>query len=112
MNATRVLKAAGRTPLIQFLGKRSIPESIDHTPRLHPQDPHGALPTSFAEYRIKAQQHGPLTGYRAASSSTSRGSIQPKAGEVFDRSELPSRFWRLALRPSEMQAIDSGIAFA
>ncbi|KAF8476178.1 hypothetical protein BDZ91DRAFT_711122 [Kalaharituber pfeilii] len=111
MIVTQVLRAAGRrTPLIQFLGKRSIPESIDHTPRLHPQDPHGSLPKSFAEYRAKAQQHGPLTGYRSASSG-GKPSIQPKEGEHFDRNELPRRFWRLAVSKAEMEAIETGAAY-
>lgn len=111
MIASRVLRAAGgRTPLIQFLGKRSIPETIDHTPRLHPQDPHASLPTSFAEYRVRASQHGPLTGYRSASSTATRPSIQPKEGEHFDRNELPKRFWRLRISKAEMQAIEDGAA--
>ncbi|RPB28583.1 hypothetical protein L211DRAFT_865137 [Terfezia boudieri ATCC MYA-4762] len=128
MIASRVLRA--RTPLIQFLGKRSIPgkerilsvcickfklilfypESIDHSPRLHPQDPHPSLPTSFAEYRVRASQHGPLTGYRSASSTATRPSIQPKEGEHFDRNELPKRFWRLRISKAEMQAIEDGAA--
>jgi len=111
MNATRALRTAGRTPLIQFLGRRSIPESVDHSARLHPQDPHTSLPKSFAEYRIKASQHGPLTGYRTASSTAGTAPIHRKEGEVLDRSELPKRFWRLPLSKPEMQAIDEGAAF-
>jgi len=108
MNATRVLRA--RTPLIQFVGKRTIPESIDHTPRVHPQDPHKTLPSSFAQYREKAQQHGPLTGYRASSSSATenRNATALKPGEYFDRSELPKRFWRLKVSQKEIEAVESG----
>ncbi|CAZ79360.1 unnamed protein product [Tuber melanosporum] len=105
MSASQALRAstAGRTPLIQFLGKRSIPESIDHTPRPHPAATK-ALPNSFAEYRKKAQQHGPLGGYKAATAT----SISPGKGQVFDRSELPPRFWRLTLSKEEMEVIESG----
>ncbi|KAL0636728.1 hypothetical protein Q9L58_004336 [Maublancomyces gigas] len=109
MNATRLLRAStvGRTPMIQFMGKRSIPASVDHTPRPHPAATTKSLPTSFAEYRQKAQQHGPLA-YKTNSSS----SIEPSAGQVFDRNDLPSRFWRLTLSKEEMDVIESGGAFA
>lgn len=66
-----------RTPLIKFLGKRvpPKPESIDHTPHLHPADPHPSLPDSFAEsfvnYRDRASQHGPLINGQSSSSSSS-----------------------------------------
>lgn len=109
MNATRALRATGgRSPLIQFLGKRSVPESIDHTPRKHPQDPHSALPNSFAEYRARAQQHGPLTGYRSASSSAGSGKFQPRSNMPLDRNELPKRFWRLPISSAEIEAVQSG----
>lgn len=87
----------------------AIAESIDHTPRLHPQDPQAFLPKSFAEYRIRASQHGPLTGYKVASSSTAIPS-KPRVGEYVDRNELPKRFWRLRLSKPEMQAIEDGAA--
>ncbi|PWW78927.1 hypothetical protein C7212DRAFT_167045 [Tuber magnatum] len=106
MNASQVFRASatGRTPLIQFLGKRSIPESVDHTPRPHPVAPTKALPNSFAEYRKTAQQHGPLGDYKA----TTAASISPPKGQVFDRSQLPPRFWRLTLSKEEMEVIESG----
>ncbi|KAH8150702.1 uncharacterized protein LAJ45_05398 [Morchella importuna] len=111
MNATRLLRASpvGRTPMIQFLGKRTTPQSIDHTPRPHPQAPTNKLPTSFAEYRQKAQQHGPLA-YKT--NTAARSSVQPSEGQAFDRSDLPERFWRLALSKEEMDVIESGGAFA
>jgi len=103
--ASQVLRASttGRTPLIQFLGKRSIPESIDHTPRPHPAATK-ALPNSFAEYRKNSLQHGPLSGYKA----TTAASISPSKGQAFDRSELPPRFWRPTLSKQEMEIIESG----
>lgn len=87
MRATSVLRdaAAGRTPLIKFIGKRTIPSkcrpqdgpqcietsefldsynivlaSVDRTPRVHPASPAKELPDNFVTYRAKAQQHGPL----------------------------------------------------
>ena len=35
-------------------------ENIDHTPQAHPASPTHELPSSFASYRQKATQHGPL----------------------------------------------------
>lgn len=112
---------AGRTPLIKFLGKRSIPEMIDHNPRVHPASPSNELPpgftasesSSFSSYRQKAQQHGPLgrtntvCGVGSVSGS-SLGPITPSAGEFFDRRELPERFRRIPINPAEIDAIETG----
>ncbi|EPS35735.1 hypothetical protein H072_10863 [Dactylellina haptotyla CBS 200.50] len=109
MNATRVL--ARRTPLIHFVGKRAIPETIDHTPRAHPASPSSSLPTSFKQYREAiANQHGPLVSRSA--SSKSYFSPKPAPGEFFDRSELPKRFGRLGWSAAEIDAVQSGGASA
>ncbi|KAK5053765.1 hypothetical protein LTR84_001726 [Exophiala bonariae] len=103
MRASLILRAAQhRTPSIKFIGKR--------TP-----------PNSFATYRSKAQQHGPLGGNAKASTSgfttygaiggsagRSLGSVQPKEGEVFDRNDLPKRFWRTQWTDEEIDAVTSG----
>lgn len=63
MRPTSMLRAANaRQPMIKFLGKRSHPKNIDHTPQAHPASPTHELPSSFASYRQKATQHGPLGG--------------------------------------------------
>lgn len=139
MRASVILRAAQhRTPSIKFLGKRTPPstsiallhkasklmtraESIDHTPHPHPASPTHSLPDSFATYRSKAQQHGPLGGNHRASASgyatygaiggsagKSLGPVQPKKGEFFDRSELPKRFWRTQWSDEEIDAVSSG----
>ncbi|KAI9831126.1 MAG: hypothetical protein M1819_005214 [Sarea resinae] len=117
MNATKVLRQAAaaqhRTPLIRFLGKRSAPSSIDHTPAAHPAAPSNRLPDSFAAYREKAQQHGPLSQRANFSSSSSRsgeslGPVEAPAGMYFDRDELPSRFRRTPFSQAEIEAIESG----
>jgi small subunit ribosomal protein YMR-31 len=106
MQATRILRA--RTPLIHFLGKRSVPESIDHTPRVHPASPATSLPSSFKQYREQfANQQGPLASRSVSSSSRVLFSPKPRDGEAFDRNELPKRFGRLIWTPEEMDAIDS-----
>ncbi|KAF8544175.1 hypothetical protein BDD12DRAFT_873367 [Trichophaea hybrida] len=105
MNATAISRAmAHRTPLISFVGKRSIPQNLDHTPRAHPQAPTKELPDSFAEYRKNALQHGPLASHRS--------SIVAAAGEYFDRNQLPKKFWRMTISKEEMELIESGGAAA
>ncbi|KAL4750784.1 hypothetical protein BDW72DRAFT_175290 [Aspergillus terricola var. indicus] len=114
MHATTALRNAVRTPLIRFVGKRSVPQSVDHTPRPHPASPTGVLPDSFAAYRAKAQQHGPLGRASFTQGSVGRtpgaalGPVQPKQGEFFDRAELPSRFHRLPYTEAEIEAIETG----
>jgi len=154
MRPSLLLRAAQhRTPLIKFIGKRvpprkfmvslkSIPdhvntalESIDHTPHAHPASPSQSLPDSFASYRAKAQQHGPLAGSRSlnysssssaaptpypltsstvvygaigGSSGRSLGPIEPKQGEFFDRNDLPKRFRRTPWSEEEIEAVTSG----
>ncbi|KAF2150804.1 hypothetical protein K461DRAFT_280821 [Myriangium duriaei CBS 260.36] len=110
---TRVLRH--RQPMIRFTGKHTIPTKIDHTPRAHPASPSKSLPTSFAQYRQRAQQHGPLNGRASAyggrigsNSGASLGSIEAKSGEFFDISELPLRFRRRPMEIHEIEAIESG----
>ncbi|KAI9882145.1 MAG: hypothetical protein M1823_006109 [Watsoniomyces obsoletus] len=117
--ATAQAQTQARRPLIQFLGKRTAPKSVDHTSHIHPAAPSEALPDSFVSYRSKAQQHGPLT-YRSSPISSlaggaigghagkSLGSVQPTRGEYFDRSELPSRFRRLGWTQVEIEAVETG----
>jgi small subunit ribosomal protein YMR-31 len=88
---------------------------VDHTPHVHPASPNDALPESFASYRKKAQQHGPLNpglrivgGHIGGAPGTSLGRVEAAKGEYFDRSELPARFQRLSWTPAEMEAIESG----
>ncbi|MCJ1313268.1 hypothetical protein MMC25_006945 [Agyrium rufum] len=127
MNASRVLRATHRTPLIKFVGKRSPPASVDHTPAPHPASPSHSLPDSFANYRSKAQQHGPLGGQQkppalsgsaggashaygavGGHSGRSLGSVKPAQGLYFDRSELPKRFGRTPMTEAEIEAVETG----
>ncbi|RDA92259.1 hypothetical protein CP533_5750 [Ophiocordyceps camponoti-saundersi (nom. inval.)] len=134
MFATRALRQAtahaDRTPMIKFLGPRSIPSSVDHTPKPHPASPTGSLPesfsaygnsssasrhSSFSSYRDHAQQHGPLQksirSYEAGiggSPGSQLGPIEPSKGVCFALSELPSRFHRVPFEMAEIEAIESG----
>ncbi|KAK7204784.1 hypothetical protein BZA70DRAFT_290101 [Myxozyma melibiosi] len=101
---------ARRTPLIKFLGKRVFP-AADHSPRVHSQDPHGSLPSSFVQYRLNAQQHGPLSASSSAGSRRITGSIAPAPGEFFSRNDLPPRYRYAPLDELEMEAVNSGGAF-
>jgi len=133
MFATKSLRQAAaaaahseRTPMIKFLGKRTTPSSVDHTPHAHPASPTHELPegfgsskpssTSFSSYRQNAQQHGPLgvSAARAAAgaigghSGHSLGPVTQAKGEYFDRSELPLRFRRTPFDQAEIDAIETG----
>lgn len=105
--------------IVTLLLTRPSPE-VDHTPQPHPASPTHELPNSFASYRKKAQQHGPLGGSRSASiaaqyggyigshTGKSLGSVQPAEGEYFDRNDLPARFRRTPWSQAEIDAIESG----
>ncbi|CAK7272912.1 hypothetical protein SEPCBS119000_005373 [Sporothrix epigloea] len=127
MFATRVLRQAvahaERSPLIKFIGKRSVPASVDHSPRPHPASPSHTLPddftsghTSFSSYRDHAQQFGPLRktiktdGERGVggTSGYELGPVQPAKGEVFDRNDLPARFRRAPVSLAEIEAVETG----
>ncbi|KAH7368088.1 hypothetical protein B0T11DRAFT_295790 [Plectosphaerella cucumerina] len=129
--ATRALRQAAahaeRVPSIRFIGRRSTPSSIDHTPRPHPESPTGSLPegfgsgsssrsANFSSYRQHAQQHGPLqktirgdgpAGIGGAS-GYELGSVTPPKGMFFDSSELPARFRRQPIPLAELEAVESG----
>ncbi|KAL2022155.1 hypothetical protein VTK56DRAFT_5984 [Thermocarpiscus australiensis] len=131
MFTTRVLRQAGqhaeRTPSIRFIGKRTVPASIDHSPQPHPASPTHSLPpsftggsshSSFSVYRDRAQQFGPLrktiqgnAGIGSVAGSD-LGPVAPPKGVYFDRNELPARFHRQPLTPAEIEAIETGGAAA
>ena len=134
--ATKVLRQAAahaeRTPSIRFLGRRSTPSSIDHTPQPHPESPTGKLPegfgaygqgdsasrsANFSSYRQHAQQHGPLQKTIrngddqpgiGGISGYELGSVTAPKGLYFDRSELPARFRRQPIPLAELEAVESG----
>ncbi|PSR92044.1 hypothetical protein BD289DRAFT_352187, partial [Coniella lustricola] len=128
MFATRALRQAAahaeRVPSIRFLGKRTIPSSVDHTPQPHPASPTNSLPknfgetshVSFSEYRQRSQQYGPLRNTWTRSADSGIGgapaaalpSISPAKGIFFDRDELPARFRRSVWSAEEIEAIESG----
>jgi small subunit ribosomal protein YMR-31 len=125
MNTTKVLRQVAaaqavtqqRVPLIKFVGKRTAPESTDHTPQAHPASPSRNLPDSFAAYRQNAQQHGPLNhrtpsstigGAIGGQSGQSLGPVEPPKGQYFDRDELPEKFRRKPWTQAEIDAVQTG----
>ncbi|KAF2672867.1 hypothetical protein BT63DRAFT_382745 [Microthyrium microscopicum] len=113
MLPTAKLLQQQRQPLIRFLGKRTTPTKIDHSPVAHPAAPSNTLPNTFATYRQAAQQHGPLnttlgSGTIASKSGASLGPIAAPQGAYFDRSELPNRYAKLEWTAAEIEAIESG----
>ncbi|KAJ9417198.1 hypothetical protein QL093DRAFT_2103461 [Fusarium oxysporum] len=114
-SATRALRQAAvhaeRTPLIKFLGPRTIPSNVDHTPKPHPASGVEKLPESwsgygngdaatthksFSSYRDHVQQHGPLQ--KSGFGGTPAASL----------GSLPTRFHRAPLNAAEIEAIESG----
>ena len=130
MFASKLLRQAAqhaeRTPSSRFLGKRTIPVSVDHTPQPHPASPTGSLPTgfasshsSFSSYRDHAQQFGPLRKTIKSASAgigglagSDLGPVSAPKGYYFDRNELPTRFHRAPLTAAEIEAIETGGAAA
>lgn len=93
-----------RTPMIRFLGKRTLPKNVDHTPQAHPESPTGQLPStfsSFAAYRKNSQTYGPLGG-------KGNKSIEAGEGEYFARRDLPKRLHYNEFSDMEMENINSG----
>lgn len=95
---------AYRVPLIRFIGKRSIPSTLDHSLKAHPEGP-GELPSSFAQYRQSAQTHGPLARSSSTSSPAESGSV------YLSVADLPKRFHYSQLSEAELENINSGGAF-
>nr|P9WES8.1 RecName: Full=Alpha-ketoglutarate dehydrogenase subunit 4, mitochondrial; Short=alpha-KGDH subunit 4; AltName: Full=2-oxoglutarate dehydrogenase complex component 4; Short=OGDHC subunit 4 [Thermochaetoides thermophila DSM 1495] len=124
MFGTKALRAAQhavRTPSIKFIGKRTIPAVVDHTPQPHPASPTKTLPASFLSshatfsvYRDHAQQFGPLrktitpNAGIGGSPAVALGPVEPPQGVYFDRNDLPERFRRQPLTPDEIEAIETG----
>ena len=110
-------------PSTPFSNTHRTAEPTDPKPHPHPASPTPeTLPTSFASYRQKAQQHGPLQsptntsfahpaahGKIGGTPGAELGAVQPQGtGVFFDRSELPKRFARTAFSAVEMEAVESG----
>lgn len=78
------------------------------------------LPSSFASYRKKAQQHGPLNhipsafvgGHIGGAAGRNLGPIEAGKGLYFDRSELPARFQSPSMTMAEIELLESGGASA
>lgn len=49
---------------------------VDHAPHVHPAAPDNSLPESFAQYRNRAIQHGPLGGGGGGGGSNNRQNTQ------------------------------------
>jgi len=97
MHASRaVLK---HTPLIHFLGKRTIPKNIDHTPHVHPLSGMTQLPKSFFG--------GAGAGGAGSAAATESASSPGALDSVLD---LPQRFKMPAISEEELEQVNSGAA--
>ncbi|KAF5099570.1 hypothetical protein D0Z00_001580 [Geotrichum galactomycetum] len=95
-----------RTPLIRFLGKRTFPTSIDHTPRPHPQSPTQKLPASF----LQASAAAPSFASNFSTGKMPASPVAAKEGEFFSVTELPSRFRPRQLSEQEIETVNLGSA--
>ena len=77
------------TPLIKFLGKRSIPKNVDHTPKVHPLSGMKELPKSF---------------YSGSSSGAASGAALES---ILD---LPAKFRTPGIDEFELEQVNSGAA--
>ncbi|KAF5094523.1 hypothetical protein D0Z03_002064 [Geotrichum reessii] len=93
-----------RTPLIRFLGKRTFPSSIDHTPKPHPQSPTQKLPASFFQAATPSFASNFSTGKMPSSP------VAAKEGELFSVTELPSRFRTREMSDLEIETVNLGSA--
>jgi small subunit ribosomal protein YMR-31 len=64
---------------------------------MHPSQPSPSSPATTYPY-------GAIGGHSGAE----LGSIQPKKGEFFDRSELPARFRKTPWTEAEIDAVETG----
>ena len=79
------------------MGRSSAPASASSSSSV-PESISSSAPTS-----------GSMTyGVIGGKAGRSLGSIKPKEGEFFDRSELPRRFRKLEFTEAEMEAVESG----
>ncbi|EON95687.1 putative ribosomal protein ymr-31 protein [Phaeoacremonium minimum UCRPA7] len=133
MFATKTLRQAAahaeRTPLIRFIGKRTIPSSVDHSPHPHPASPTHSLPENFAKHHEQASSHSSFSSYRdhaqqfgplrktikspadagiGGTPGSDLGPVKPPQGIYFDRNELPARFRRTTITEAEIEALESG----
>ncbi|KAG7193345.1 uncharacterized protein KQ657_000762 [Scheffersomyces spartinae] len=83
-------------PLIKFVGGPHLaPAGISHSVKAHPCAPEGLVPAA-------------ASAASAIVSSIFKGSLEPKDGEYFSRSELPARFRYTPPTELEMEDIISG----
>lgn len=64
---------------------------MDHTPHAHPESPTHELPESFAQYRNRAIQHGPLGGNPSGSQSQSQPQQQQSAASAPPPAHTPAQ---------------------
>ncbi|RSH83296.1 uncharacterized protein EHS24_006971 [Apiotrichum porosum] len=106
MHATTLVRAAARTPMIQFIGKRSWPTG-PHTPAPHPAAPKEIV-EAFAAFIAKSQA-APAAG-KAVSTAGYIPLYKASAKQAdFEDWEAPSYLWqRPEMTEREMEAVMSG----
>ncbi|KAB8259934.1 hypothetical protein BDV32DRAFT_138456 [Aspergillus pseudonomiae] len=113
MHPTMSLQGAARASRIRAIGQNFVTRSLGHPSRLSSMSPAGSSYDSFAAYRSRAYQHGPLhhaslmRGSLNSSSVTSEEFIN-SSREYLDHRNLSSQTHHLPWTEAEIDAIESG----
>ncbi|KAE8377133.1 hypothetical protein BDV26DRAFT_293435 [Aspergillus bertholletiae] len=113
MHATVILQRAARVPRIPVAAQHFITFSAGHPSPSPSMSSTGSSYESFAAYRSRAYQHGPLH-----QASVMRGSVRPGSGaskkpisskgQPVDHEDLSPPAQRLPWTEAEIDAIESG----
>ncbi|KAE8139508.1 hypothetical protein BDV38DRAFT_280862 [Aspergillus pseudotamarii] len=115
MHPTITLQNTARASRIRALGQHFVTLSVGHQPRSISMSSASSSYDSFAAYRTRAYQHGPLhqaslmRRFVNSGSGTSRKPINPSR-EYIDRVDFSSQTHHLPYTEAEIDAIESGSA--
>ncbi|KAK6831797.1 hypothetical protein RU639_002888 [Aspergillus parasiticus] len=113
MHPTIALQSAARAPRIRALGQHFVTRSVGHPSRSPSMSSTSSSYDSFAAYRSRAYQHGPLH-----QASLMRGLVNSRSAasekslifrdEYIDHGDLSSQTHHLPWTEAEIDAIESG----
>ncbi|KAF7623079.1 hypothetical protein F9C07_2286512 [Aspergillus flavus] len=113
MHPTIILQNAARAPRIRALGQHFVTRSAGQPSRLPSMSSTRSSYDSFAAYRSRAYQHGPLhqASFMRALANSRSGAYEKalnSRGEYIDHGDLSSQTHHLPWTEAEIDAIESG----